>query len=297
MCVCVCIFCAPSYARHQSDLLCPLHQSAHRSPLLLSGSLRGTSPIFFFGGGYILLVWITIVAIVKTLDDATIAPVSKPSQNIIWPWLPSLQSHHGSLNPQIHHDLPSLLSHLGRKSPQTRPGGFPNVPALDQPPGRLPLSPVLLLWRGTRLLGGGGNVTDLSVIPPFSMHARTWLHLNLHWTHLHLIQTSSAPLLKRTPHCTQTSGLIFTKRTPEAISDIYLLLTYLFTHLLCPLQRCVSRSPVCSFKSHIEVCGSSRVHEFLSRHIPSSYRLIIPLIRYFEYHTYHPVICITLFSK
>ncbi len=45
---------------------------------------------------------------------------------------------------------------------------------------------------------GFGTATDLSVIPPFSMHARTWLHLNLHWTHLHLIQTS---LLSRSGDC------------------------------------------------------------------------------------------------
>ncbi len=51
-------------------------------------------------------------------------------------------------------------------------------------------------------------VTDLSVIPRFSMHIRTWLHLNLHWAHLHLIQTSSPSLLKSTPHCTPVSDLV-----------------------------------------------------------------------------------------
>ncbi len=136
-------------------------------------------------------------------------------------------------------------------------------------------------------------VSRICLIPPFSTHIITWVLME------HTC-TSSEPHQqhhKDTPHCTQTSGLVFTKWTPEAISDIYLWLTYLFTYLLCLLQHCVLRSPVDSSKSHIEVCGSPRVHEFLSRHIPSSYRLNIPLIRYFEYHTYHPVICITLLSK
>ncbi len=142
ICVCVCIPCALLYTPPERPPVPAPPEPAppERSPehTLPERFPEGNVPNIFLGGGYILLVWITIVAIVKTLDDATIAPVSKPSQNIIWPWLPSLQSHHGSLNPQIHHDLPSLLSHLGRQSPQTHHGSRNPRPALEAFPMSLP---------------------------------------------------------------------------------------------------------------------------------------------------------------
>ncbi len=136
---------------------------------------------------------------------------------------------------------------------------------------------------------------------PHLVSPEPWLKApSPHW------QPVTPALHKHTSHSSQASDLVSTKWTPEAISDIFSLLTFLLTYLLCPLQHCVLRSPVSSFSSDLlsvhpslilRVCGSFRVHKFLSRHIPSSHLLIIPLIRYFEYQTYHPVICITLLSK
>ncbi len=81
---------------------------------------------------------------------------------------------------------------------------------------------------------------------PHLVSPEPWLKApSPHW------QPVTPALHKHTSHSSQASDLVSTKWTPEAISDIFSLLTFLLTYLLCPLQHCVLRSPVSSFSSDL----------------------------------------------
>ncbi len=168
------------------------------------------------------------MAMVGTLVRVTMAPLSRHSQKIIpqwtpeapdppwppespkppWPpespippWSPEPQTQPGGRpSPRIRLGLPSLLSRRGHQSPRPNLEAFPvSLPCISLQ-GAHPPSPVLLLRRGTRLPGGGGNVTDLSVLH----HSQRTPAPDFTWALIKHTCTSSDPhhqtLLKHTPH-------------------------------------------------------------------------------------------------
>ncbi len=90
-------------------------------------------------------------------------------------------------------------------------------------------------------------------------HARTWFHLSLYWAHLHVIQTSSPPLLKRIPHSTALYDLVclfeaLIRSELLTISTNYLLLTSLWTYFQYSLQRVFPSLSAPVFCSRIHLC-------------------------------------------
>ncbi len=76
-------------------------------------------------------------------------------------------------------------------------------------------------------------------------------HMSTNGAHLHIIWTSSTSTIK--PHTSLHSNVRSRFYEVDSWSSqiYYMLLTFLFTYLLCPLQCCVLRSPVSSFSSDL----------------------------------------------
>ncbi len=104
---------APKWPRLPSALQSPLLLSSHLSLLLQSTPQRGISPISFFWGGYLPLIWVAIVAILRTFVRVTMAYPPWPPNPWIRHGLPSPRIRHGLRNPQTLHGSPSHQSHHG----------------------------------------------------------------------------------------------------------------------------------------------------------------------------------------
>ncbi len=143
-------------------------QGAHQSPLLSSApQMLWTSPIIFFGG----------------------ATRHGPQKPRICHGRPRPLIHHGRPRPLIHHGRPSPRNYHGRPNSllhhwsrnRHRPGG--HLSCLHVPWGLQSThhpSPLDVVRRGTRLLGGGGGVmSDLCphVLCLPSSCAHTWSFL------------------------------------------------------------------------------------------------------------------------
>ncbi len=235
---------------------------------------------FFFGG---VATWITIVAVVKTLDEAIMAPLSRTSQTNIWPWLP--ESPVPSWLPESPDPLWPPESPVSLWPPESPvPPWLPEPPdppwMLSQWPCPAPASRAPTHPPRCYCYSAGRAFREWEVMSRICLsflHSQcTSLHLNLHWAHLHLIQTSSPPLLKHTPHCTPVSDLVCL-HCMEAIIRMWTLfsyepltfwrITYLLCPRLCPLQYTPSSSVISSQptsrSSKCEVCVSFVFHEFL----------------------------------
>ncbi len=90
---------------------------------------------------------------------------------------PSLRVRHGIPDPRLHLSRLSRWLRLGPPEPRCHPGS----PSARLHPGRPPPSPVLLLRRGSRLPGGGGNVTDLPVLLSSQSQRTPSPGLTYHW--------------------------------------------------------------------------------------------------------------------
>ncbi len=115
---------------------------------------------------------------------------------------------------------------------------------------------------------------------PHLVSPEPWLKApSPHW------QPVTPALQKHTSHSSQASDLVSTKWTPEAISDIFPLLTFLLTYLLCPLQHGVLRSPVSSFSSDLLSVHPSLILRCVVPSVStSSCQDIYPLVIYSSSH-------------